>query len=64
MSDKKITLDAKAIGMIKSFAHRKFMETGRFPSNDAKDIQLFCILNGLEDYLKSQGVEISWKLEN
>lgn len=58
----KISIDQKAIDKIKYFAHIYFMN-GRFLGESHDEIQIVCILNGLYDYLKSEGKEVEWEIK-
>lgn len=56
----KLQIDRKAVDKIKSFAHNHFMESD-FRNMRQEDIQVVCILEGLYNYLKSEGQEPQWQ---
>ena len=59
----KIEIGQKEIDVIKDQAHKVFLETNKFPGNETKDIQFYCILSGLESFLTAKGVEVKWILK-
>ncbi len=58
----KIIVDQNAVDKIKIMAHTYFMET-QFRNMDPNDVQIVCILNGLYNYLKSEGKDPEWLLK-
>ena len=51
-----MTIDAQAINKIKDFGVRRFHAEISLPS-DPKEAQIFLVLAGLEDFLRTQGIE-------
>lgn len=58
-----VTIDANALGRIKESAMRRFHEARGFPGMDNKEMQTVLIVGGLEDFLRSQGVEPGFALD-
>lgn len=58
----KIDIGKKEVDRIKYFAHNYFME-GNFRNVDPNDVQVVCILEGLYNYLKSEGQDPEWLLK-
>jgi hypothetical protein len=54
---KPILINSQAIMSIKGFAHRRFDDARGFGDMDTKEVQAALIVGGLEDYLRSKGVE-------
>lgn len=55
--DKKVVIDESALHRIKDFGVRRFHAVRSFNGMDTGETQAFLIVQGLYDYLKSQGIE-------
>jgi hypothetical protein len=63
MENKVVKIDMSALGKIKESAIRRFHEARGFPGMDQKEMQAVLIIGGLEDHLKSLGVEPNFTLD-
>lgn len=60
---KKIIIKDQDIGIIKECAQIAFNRRPSFGTLDGKEIQLYCILSGLEMFLTSKGIEVPFSFQ-
>lgn len=58
-----ITIGNKEIDLIKDFAIKQFHLTPEFIELDAKEMQIACILMGLECFMNSRGFPVSYEVK-
>jgi hypothetical protein len=59
----KIGIGNKEIDQIKDFALKAFHATPQFLDLDAKEMQIACILMGLETFMNARGEPVSYEVK-
>ncbi len=58
-----IEIGNREIDLIKDFAIKSFHATPQFLELDAKEMQIACILMGLETFMNSRGFPVSYEIK-
>jgi hypothetical protein len=59
----KVGIGNAEIDLIKDFARKAFHETPEFIDLDAKEMQIACILMGLETFMNSRGMPVEFEVK-